>query len=61
MNQDKQIDIEKHQLGDLGNVVILVSEGKAVIKELPPYGDIEVIVQNGEITRSKTNIVSKFE
>ncbi|MFW3653476.1 XtrA/YqaO family protein [Vagococcus fluvialis] len=61
MKQDKQIDINKHQLENMGNVVILVSDGKAVLKELPPYGNIEVIVQNGEITRSKTNIISKFE
>lgn len=36
MKQDKQIDINKHQLENMGNVVILVSDGKAVLKELPP-------------------------
>ncbi|WAA10316.1 XtrA/YqaO family protein [Fervidibacillus albus] len=42
------------------NCVIVISEGRAKIRELPPYGEYKIITHQGKVTRMRKEEGEEF-
>lgn len=49
--QPKLIDLDKTNLKELDNVVVIISNGNAYLKQLPNYGVTEIHTKNGKVVK----------